>query len=385
MIDALLEELLAEPLDATAERVDGAFDRIAAPYQDRAVIFGCGELGRSVLPAVRSAGIQPVAYCDNRSTLWGSEIDGVPVLSPVAAVEQYGGSAWFLPAIYNASAVRQQLAHMGAARVVPYPIFFWKHWRHLPNEERLELPQRIVAQADEIPEGYELLADGSSRREFLAQLRWRCRMEDSLPPADPADEMYFPADLVRLTASETFVDCGAFDGDSLRAFMARSKGVFRRIVAFEPDARNREALARYVAGLNGLESRIVVLPYALGRTDGVVRFSASGAVNSKVVADEGAIEVECRSLDSALAGESPTFIKMDIEGAEVEAIPGAAGTIARCRPTMAVCAYHRCEHLWTIPKLLRAVYPESRIYLRRYAEECWETVYYAIPEDKAYA
>jgi hypothetical protein len=73
---------------------------------------------------------------------------------------------------------------------------------------------------------------------------------------------------------------------------------------------------------------------------------------------------------------------MDIEGAETEAIPGAVRTIARCRPILAICAYHRCDHLWRIPKLLQEAYPDCKIFLRRYAEECWETVYYAIPPER---
>jgi hypothetical protein len=93
--------------------------------------------------------------------------------------------------------------------------------------------------------------------------------------------------------------------------------------------------------------------------------------------------MECCSLDSAIGEDvNPTFIKMDIEGAEVDAIPGAQKTITRCRPVIAACAYHRPEHLWILPKLLKAAGPAYQIYLRRYAEECWETVYYAIPPER---
>jgi hypothetical protein len=73
---------------------------------------------------------------------------------------------------------------------------------------------------------------------------------------------------------------------------------------------------------------------------------------------------------------------MDIEGAEPEALLGAARTMARHRPIMAICAYHKCEHLWTIPQLLKAANPDYKIYLRRYAEDCWETVYYAVPPER---
>jgi hypothetical protein len=73
---------------------------------------------------------------------------------------------------------------------------------------------------------------------------------------------------------------------------------------------------------------------------------------------------------------------MDIEGAELDAIPGAARIAAECRPIMAVCAYHHCSDLWTLPGLLKAANPTYHVFLRRYAEECWETVYYAIPPER---
>jgi hypothetical protein len=73
---------------------------------------------------------------------------------------------------------------------------------------------------------------------------------------------------------------------------------------------------------------------------------------------------------------------MDIEGAEPRAILGAAATIRASQPILAICAYHKCEHLWTLPILIKNALPEYEIFLRRYAEECWETVYYAIPPER---
>src|SRR5262249_2595507 len=151
---------------------------------------------------------------------------------------------------------------------------------------RLDLPQHIAERAAEIPGAYELLGDEKSRLEFVTQIYWRFRMDYSrLPPHDPPADMYFPRDLFSLSPDEVFVDCGAFDGDSLRSFSDRVNGRFRRIYAFEPDADNRAALSRHVAALPAdAAAKIAILPYALGRTDGTVRFSANGAVNSKVVA-----------------------------------------------------------------------------------------------------
>ena len=205
--------------------------------------------------------------------------------------------------------------------------------------------------------------------EFAAQIRWRCSLDyDCLPKADPPEEMYYAPDLVSLTAQEVLVDCGAFDGDSIRMFLERSHGRFRHIYAIEPDAKNRAALDKYLASLpSDVTQRISVLPFGLSDRDEVVSFDASGTVGSRVVSGAGSESIECRQLDGILDGPEPTLIKMDIEGAEPRAIPGATTIIRASRPILAICAYHKCEHLWTIPVLIKNALPEYEIFLRRYA------------------
>ena len=380
----LLADLRCETPRQTIERTNGLYDRLSSPFGHRLVIFGAGQLGQSVLPAIREAGLEALAFCDNNARRWGATVDGVPLMSPAEAVQKHGQEACFLVAVYHSSAPRRQLRELGCPRIVPYPVFFWKHWRHLPAEERLELPHRILEQADAIPAGYALLSDDTSRHEFVTQLRWRCLMDyDCLPTPHPAEDMYFPGELFRLSPEEVVVDCGAFDGDSMQMFLNRSGGRFRHMYLFEPDPSNLSALAaRLAAYPPETAARVSTHAYAVGSENGTVRFTADGSAGSRV-ASGGAIEIECRTLDRALAGgPAPTLIKMDIEGAEVQAIPGAAEIIRRHRPILAVCAYHRCEHLWIIPQLLKQADPGYEIFLRRYAEECWETVYYAVPPER---
>jgi len=382
-LETLLAELLADR-ESVHMRSEGEFDRVAAPFERRVVIFGTGYLGDMALAGLRGAGIEPVAFCDNNSRRWYSQKEGIAILSPAEAVERYGESAAFVVAIYNSSAARSQLHRLGCSRVVPYPALFWKHWRTMPREDRLELPSRVLEQAGEMPAGYDLLSDEESRREFCAQIRWRCLLDyDCLPPASDAREMYFEPAIFRLLEQEVFVDCGAFDGDSIRAFLGAASGRFGKVYAWEADRANCAALCRYRASLpEEIASRMEILPYAVGQRNGAVRFISEGTAGSRLTDAGHALEVECRTIDSALADVRPSLIKMDIEGAEPDALRGAAGTMARCRPVMAVCAYHKLAHLWEIPRLLKSANQDYRIFLRRYAEECWETVYYAVPPER---
>jgi FkbM family methyltransferase len=383
-LEPLLTELLTEPIDAARVRSEQEFDRVSTPFENRVVVFGTGHLGNWAVSGLRDAGIEPLAFCDNNSRLWGSHKDGLLVMSPAEAVERYKDSAAFVVAIYNSAVPRRQLRELGCTRIVPYPVLFWKHWRTMPREDRLELPHHILERADKMAAGFDLLSDERSRREFSAQIRWRCLLDyDCLPPADDAREMYFPAELFTVEPEEIFVDCGAFDGDSIRTFLDTSHGRFGKIYAWEADAGNRKALSEYRSGLEaGIAARLEILSYAVGAQNGTVRFCAEGSVGSRV-ADSGDMqEVECRTIDSILLEAAPTLIKMDIEGAEPDALCGAVRTMAAHRPVMAVCAYHKCDHLWEIPQLLKSANPDYRIFLRRYAEDCWETVYYAVPPER---
>ena len=331
---------IVRPFDSA--NVHDVWHTFAGPAPSSLIIFGCGQLGHFVLTGVREAGLRPIAYCDNNPATWGTSIEGVPVMSPVEAAQRFGDGVPFLVAVYNGSRIRAQLRELGCRWIVPYPAFFWEYSDCLAAEERLAVPQHLLDHQREIEEVPELLADDRSKREYLAQIRWRRLLDyDCFPPHDSPSEMYFPRDLVRLTDDEVMVDCGAFDGDSIRLFLQKTGGKFKRIHAFEPDAGNIAALSAYIHSLPAeAGDRIEVRPYALGRENGTVHFCAEGSVGSKITA-AGTVDIPCSRLDSVLSGVKPTFIKMDIEGAETDALAGASRIIAewllswRCALTIA--------------------------------------------------
>lgn len=383
-----LERTLAalERREGVLQRETGAFDSVARGAS-QVVICGCGYLGRLALSGARRAGLDVVAFADNNAARWGGTLEGIPIMSPADAVAAHNRHAVFVVAIYNGTPSRAQLRDLGCDRIVPYPMFFWRFSRHMPEEDRLELPHRILSGVDDMRAGYARLSDVRSRREFAAQIAWRCTLDyQVLPRPEPPSAMYFGPDVARLSGDETLVDCGAFDGDSIRMFLDKTSGAFRRIYAFEPDPSNRTVLESYLSTLPASDrARISVLPFGVGDSNGAASFDGSGTAGSRMTATGGTDVVECRRLDDMLDDVPVTFIKMDIEGAEPGALRGASGTIRRTRPILAVCAYHKCEHLWTLPVIMSVALPAYRIFLRRYAEECWETVYYAVPPERVAA
>jgi hypothetical protein len=76
--------------------------------------------------------------------------------------------------------------------------------------------------------------------------------------------------------------------------------------------------------------------------------------------------------------EKITFIKMDIEGSEPQALSGAEEIIKKQKPKLAICVYHKPEHLWEIPLYLKKIVPEYKIYIRHHTPLEYETVCYAV-------
>jgi len=116
-----------------------------------------------------------------------------------------------------------------------------------------------------------------------------------------------------------------------------------------------------------------------------MRLEESGSISAVLVPSTGPEQpgdVQCVRLDDLFADQPMSFLKLDIEGAEPEAIAGARHIIARDRPIIAMCVYHRQNHLWQLPLLVDSIVEDYRYYLRPYNEEGWDLVCYAIPNER---
>ncbi len=382
-LDSILTRIAAEPASQRKERWQGMFDRVAAPLQENLVLFGAGQFGQIVLDRLRKAGVTPCCFSDNNRNSWGKQVNGMEVLSPETVVERYGRKAVFVVTIFNGSAARGQLRRMGCERVVSATPLFWKYPAYFMPDMGIGEPERIVEEEDQIRQCFAILSDEASRQELCNQISWRYWMDpEFLPLPENVGEIYFPSDLVKDTAEEVFVDCGAFDGDSIRSFLRRGKS-FSHLYALEPDDQNRALLSKSMAALaDGLQEKVTVWPYAAGNLDGHVTFAAAGDVASRVSSADTSIRVEAHRLDSLVWRFEPTYLKMDIEGAEPDALAGAASLLRNAQPVLAICLYHRLEHLWQIPNLIHRLVPDYSMFVRRYAEDGWEQVCYAVPRGR---
>lgn len=182
----------------------------------------------------------------------------------------------------------------------------------------------------------------------------------------------FARDVIRLGQDELYVDGGAEDLFSSHRFARLTHGKYRGIIAFEPSPANFRAC---LANSALFDSRLSLRREALSSRCGELRFTERGPDSRS---DQGGeLTVEAVTLDAALAGAEPSLIKLHLEGGELDAVEGAAETIRRCAPRLAVCL-HRCEDALRIPARLLELRPDYRFWLRHYSSSVTETVLYAV-------
>lgn len=390
-----LDELLDINLRQVRDYESCAFGRITWPISGShgrdLILVGAGGLGRYTLDGLRRLDLEPLAFADNNRRLQGTKIQGVPVLSVDEAVARFNDTATFVVTIWGSGFrprsyldISDQLVNLNCKRYAPAGKLFWQYPDTFLPYYCLDLPSKIVAQFASVRQAFDLMADEASRREFVAQLRWRMRLNYDCLPLPVKERMYFCHSLYHPVANETFVDCGAYHGDTLQAFLAHQGRAFKRYLAIEPDPINYRGLTDYISGLHrSITSRIMAFPLAVGACRATLRLTPTGSPSTTVGAN-GQIEVVSVALDDLLTAQAcdTTIIKMDIEGAEVDAFRGASRIIGEQSPVLAICVYHVQDHLWTIPNLIHDLNPDYRIYLRPHKGEAWDLVCYAVPPNR---
>jgi len=340
-----------------------------------AILFGAGGGGLFFLRFMRMAGAEPAFFVDNNEALWGTCVSDVEVRPPSVLFECPDVTVIICNAFYLAD-LTEQCRKMGVATVVPYYNFAQPPF---PFDVATDAEAQEILSGEIPRRAYSLWADKTSRTVYKGTLAFRVTQDViDMPPYNRGE--YFLPELFQESHYAHFIDGGAFDGDTLRDFLRVTDGHFDRYDAFEPDPENFTLLKKIVSTLPAeLREKVHIHCSALGASNGMASFQSWGNPCS-TLSEGGDVLVSVEALDSLMGASKPTFIKLDIEGAEPEAMLGMEQTIRRCRPVLAICVYHAVDHLWRIPSWIAELGLEYRLFLRKHSESYSETVCYALPE-----
>lgn len=345
--------------------------------QSAIVLYGGGGKGIECLRLLRNAGYEVMGIVDRRQL---QPIDGVPTYLPddpaLGRLAKAGATA--IVSVFNYQVdplpIHELLSEIGFQRVVG--MVELRQLLPVPNTYWLAESSRMIPSAEDASWLWERLADDESRRCFVEAVALRRTFNPRrLRDLSPCGQ-YLPATVPVPRHNLRFVDGGAFDGDTIAGLLEGGCSV-SALAAFEPDPANYSKLCRRVGEL-GLTEEMSLWPCGLDAVTRQLRFR-SDADSSSGFDIAGDVIVQTVSFDDAMPSFNPSYVKLDIEGAEADALRGMANTIRSARPALAVCVYHRPADLWELPYLVDGLMPEYRLYLRAHTWNGFELVLYAIP------
>ena len=227
--------------------------------------------------------------------------------------------------------------------------------------------------AEKILSNIKCLADYESVRTYIGMIEYRKIMKRKYFPGYTGNQ-YFPEDIIKLTDDEVFVDCGAYDGDTIIEFINRTRSFYKKIIGFEPDSKNFKKLQEYVVQE---DTSIKLYNYGNWNKKDKLLFNQQENTASAIAENGNGNEIiEVIDLDSVEECQDATYIKMDIEGAELEALEGAKNIIAKNKPKLAICIYHNDRDMIDIIDYVHKLVPEYKIFIRHHTCVTNETVMY---------
>jgi len=254
----------------------------------------------------------------------------------------------------------------------------YKQEQKNPTKAMLYADRYFTAHQKDVEQITNLLADEFSREVYLAAIKYRKTHNPKDAPKYSKHDQYFVKDFVPLSEKEVFVDCGAYDGDTMKEFIKATKGSYKSIVCFEPVEEYHKRLEK-----RGTGKQVTAIRAGVYKTSTTLQFNAEGGKGSSITTStEHTVSIPVRAIDDVPECKDATFIKMDVEGSELDALKGARQTILSNKPKLAICIYHMQRDFIEIPKYIHNLVPEYKLYVRHHSFSINETVLYAIPPAK---
>jgi FkbM family methyltransferase len=359
---------------------------ILAPHEKildstkQAYIFGCKLLGKKVFNGCAAAGIEILGFIDNNSLMQGKQYCGKTVYA-LDEINPSTSVSIIIASTTHEQEIRQQLILNEFSRVVGYPILSVFNEVDFPPEMVYrEMQVDLVKNAKHYLQLNHNLVDQESIRTLDGIIKYRLSLDpkylEEIRQKEEQRREYFDASIVKLRGEDVFVDGGGYDGDTALEFSSFVAGQYKKIYFFEPD---RELLLKAKNKLTGLHD-IIFLEAAIYSRSKTLKFKMTGGLDG-LIDSEGDREVEALALDECVR-EKITFLKLDVEGSESEALMGGRQHLESDAPILAISGYHNPSDIWQLPELIKSLNPKYQIYLRHYSNTTYETIIYAIPREK---
>lgn len=223
---------------------------------------------------------------------------------------------------------------------------------------------------------YNLLSDKKSQMIFNKIINFKITFDFKFMKGfvNNHKDQYFDKDIIKNKISNiVFFDGGGYIGDTSLEVI-KNYPDFKKIYLVEPIAKNIEIAKRNLLNYSNIDF------FNIGISDQkmILNSYEDKSFSNIYGLDDGDL-IEINTIDNILKNQKIDFIKLDIEGAELNAINGAIETIKNYNPILAICIYHQASHWYSVPKAVLKINPSYKVYVRHYMEGIYETVMYFIP------
>ncbi len=350
-------------------------------------LYGAGNLGRMAKEYFARIGIKVEYVVDQNAEEYRQDIfwNGIKLLSPdeVDANQKRNDLLAVCVVNYPFDPLKEDLSQQGWKNIVPfYDIAEAYHDRHPLSNGWFANPLDSLS-IDRICYVLNTWADDVSRAHHLQFIAWHLLREEwsfDDSPVNTANRYFIPEILGVLSDDESFADIGAHNGSVSMRFIELTNGKFKRIWAIEPDPNNLLDFQRQMQeSVNRLNDKIEVIPSVIGKSAGDGMFSTGLGYVSQL-SELGDTPVAIATVD--LMNISPSFIKLHIEGGELDALEGAKETIDEYRPIIASTSYHNDDGLWKLPAWMMENLHEYNFFMRLHSWCGTGAVVYVIPEER---
>lgn len=337
-------------------------------------LFGAGNMGIDIANYMKSIGVNIDFFCDNNENLWGKEIClGIKCIS-VEELLKYKNEVFVFISTGKYKEIVTQLQVLDFNIVIIPTSLMLKSKNYLDTIDSELLKSNIQSLL-------EILEDENSKM-IVVEIIKKWFMPISEYDKYNYNEInsgiqYLPKNIVNLSKQEVFVDVGAYDGDTIKEFLLETNNTFEKILAYEIDKNCYKKLNNNIKGLDeNIKNKIVLYNMGLYDKNEDIKYSSNDT--SSVISSSANENGKVVRLSDHAKDENITFIKMDIEGAEPNALEGAKDSITKYKPKLAICVYHEPYHLWEIPLFIKSLIPEYKIFIRHHSDFNVDTVCYAI-------
>lgn len=332
------------------------------------LLYGMGDGADKILKVFESYGIKASGVFASDEFVRGHDFAGFPVRTLAQTIDIFGEDIVIVISFASQRAeVLEKMYELNAKFDVVAPDV------PVAGEGVFNL-EFAKANEKEFDKVFELLADERSKYVLDKMICFKLtgKIEYLKQGEDNKDEIF--KNILKPTENEYFVDLGAYNGDTIRELLSYTDGKFASITALEPDKRNFRKLKKYVE--ENLSGDIVLENAGAWDNDCVLTFAAKAGRNSRI--SEKGIQTNMRAVDLVLQGKQCTFLKMDVEGSEKEAILGAKNTLQKWKPKLNIAAYHRNEDLFALVLQIYEICPEYKFYFRHHPYvPAWDINLYA--------